>query len=125
MTPSLVAVFRPRIGFDRIPDASPFTRSPDQDRQGGGDMGDLRNKQTKQAWDEAHRRYMAKRYPPKPAPPLPKCLCGLTYLEMPIMRAVEADGWPRRVDYYCPACVPDCLRGVVVADEVGRPDSDG
>lgn len=87
-------------------------------------MGDLRNKLAKQARDEAHRRHMAKHYPPKPAPPLPKCLCGLTYREVATMWAVDLGDWPRRVDYYCPACLPDHLRGVVGADDAGLPPGD-
>jgi hypothetical protein len=76
-------------------------------------IGDLRNKLAKQARDEAHRQYMAKHHPPKPAPEPPKCLCGLTCYEAPTLWAIDGGGWPRRVDYYCPACLPHDLRGKV------------
>jgi hypothetical protein len=36
------------------------------------------------------------------------------------MWAVDEGDWPRRVDYYCPACLPDDLRVVVGADEIER-----
>jgi hypothetical protein len=37
-------------------------------------MGDLRNKMMKEMRDEAHRRWLAKHYPPSKPPFLPRCL---------------------------------------------------
>jgi len=81
-------------------------------------MGDLRNKLAKQERDEAHRRYMARRYPPKPAPVLPRCLCGLTYWEVPVMWAAPG-GRHEAAKFFCPDCLPpELLREVArnVAD---------
>lgn len=72
-------------------------------------MGDLRNKMAKQVRDAQHRAYMAKRHPSKPPEPLPKCLCGFTWNEAPIMWAVAgADRWSPTA-FCCPACIPPGL----------------
>ena len=73
-------------------------------------MGDLRNKMMKQARDEAHRQYLAKHHPPKTETQLPRCLCGLTYQEVPIMwEGPREDRWAPVV-FYCPAYLPEELR---------------
>ena len=71
-------------------------------------MGDLRNKFRKLEETERirdmQRRLEAKGAPPEP----PRCQCGLTYYQVPVMWAHQADRW-EPVRFYCPACLPDEL----------------
>jgi hypothetical protein len=65
-------------------------------------LGHLPNKARK----EAERALIEerRRRDSKPTPPLPRCLCGLTYLEVPIMWAfTEGRG---EMEIFCPACLP-------------------
>ncbi len=71
-------------------------------------MGDLRNKFRKIERDEAHREFMAKRYPIMPPPPPIRCQCGLTPAEVPAMWAVHRKR-SELVKFYCPACIPPNL----------------
>lgn len=72
-------------------------------------MGDLRNKMAKQLRDAQHRAYMAMHYPSQPPQPLPKCLCGFTWNEVPVMWATEKRDRRGQVVFYCPACIPPGL----------------
>jgi hypothetical protein len=43
----------------------------------------------------------------------PRCRCGLTYTDVPVLWAVEGkDRWAP-TEFYCPACLPDKLRELV------------
>jgi hypothetical protein len=85
-------------------------------------MGDLRNKMAKQLRDAQHRTYMAMRNPSKPPHSLPKCLCGLTWNEAPVMWAIAgADRWSPAA-FYCPACLPAHLIGLVAAEVANPPE---
>lgn len=85
-------------------------------------MGDLRNKMAKQLRDAQHRTYMAMRYPPKPSQPLPKCLCGFTWHEAPIMWAIAGvDRWSPMA-FYCPACLPANLIGLTATGVANLPE---
>jgi hypothetical protein len=79
-------------------------------------MGHLPNKFRKERQDaliEERRRQEVK--PPRP---LPRCLCGLTWLEVPIMWVVSGDRWaPPK--FYCPACLP-AEHLPIVMDDVAR-----
>ena len=71
-------------------------------------MGDLRNKLTKELRDEAHRRLLEKLHPTPMPPALPRCLCGLTYYDVPVMwQGPSGRHEPAR--FYCPACIPPGL----------------
>ena len=73
-------------------------------------MGDLRNKFRKleeEARVLAMQRQIERRQPP--APEL-RCQCGLTYHQVEVMWAVQADRWST-VQFYCPACLPLSLAG--------------
>ena len=83
-------------------------------------MGDLRNKLKKELRDEAHRRWMAKNYPPRTPSQIPRCLCGLTYYDVPIMWAAPGKRHePQR--FYCPACLPVDLLWVVAPSVANLP----
>lgn len=52
----------------------------------------------------------------------PRCQCGLTYLEVPIMWQVPGkDRWAPGI-YYCPACLPKELLWLVAQDIANLPD---
>jgi hypothetical protein len=85
-------------------------------------MGDLRNKFMKQARDEAHREFMARRYPPKPARPTPRCQCGLTWDDVPVMWSVEVQRWPYERALFCPACIPAQYLHLVAVSAANTPD---
>jgi len=55
--------------------------------------------------DEAHRHYLAKRFPAASQAPSIRCQCGLTADQVPTMWAHQADRWSG-VRFYCPACLP-------------------
>ena len=76
-------------------------------------MGDLRNKRRKQEREEALRQIQASRNPKPPSGEPPRCQCGLTPDQVPAMWAYQADRWSA-VQFYCPACLPDKLRCLVV-----------
>ena len=71
-------------------------------------MGDLRNKAAKQERDEAHRQYLAKRFPAASQAPPIRCQCGLTPDKVSVMWAHQTDRWSA-VRFYCPSCLPDDL----------------
>ena len=72
-------------------------------------MGDLRNKIAKLERDGAHRKLMARLHPEQPPPPTPRCECGLTPAEVPIMWHLKRDHWDLGA-FYCPACLPNKLK---------------
>lgn len=74
-------------------------------------MGDLRNKFMKQARDEAHRQFMARRYPPKPEPPPVRCPCGNTYYDAPLAQYQLDRRKPQAI--CCPACAPADVRDLM------------
>lgn len=73
-------------------------------------MGDLRNKLAKELREQAHRRWLVEHRPSAKPPALPRCECGLTYYEVPIMWTAPTARWePAKV--YCPAYLPHELLG--------------
>jgi hypothetical protein len=76
-------------------------------------LGDLRDKIAKRERDEAHRQMMAKRYPKLPTPPPIRCQRGPTVNEAPTTCVHQKDWWSPQ-QFYCPACLPDELLGLVV-----------
>ena len=72
-------------------------------------MSDLRNKMGKHLRDAQHRAYLAKRYPRQSPEPLPTCLCGFTWNEVPVMWAMQKPDRRGRTEFYCPACIPPGL----------------
>jgi putative SOS response-associated peptidase YedK len=70
-------------------------------------MGDLRNKVRKLEQEEAHRRWLAEHCPPTPQRPLPRCVCGLTWLETQMV-SHQDDRWSQTL-YFCPVCFPPQL----------------
>ena len=74
-------------------------------------MGDLRNKFRKLE-EEARIQAMQRRMErTKPSLELPRCKCGLTYHQVEVMWAVQADRW-LAAQFYCPAGQPDEVSGV-------------
>jgi hypothetical protein len=74
-------------------------------------MGDLRNKISKQIRDERHRQYMARKYPPKPAPPPATCRCGLTWQETTLYGWSETKLSRRHLNgLWCLVCMPTELK---------------
>ena len=103
---AVAAVIHSRIGFDGHADL-PFTLPA---ISAGKGMGDFRNKYAKMARDERVKALQAAlegRRPP--ASPL-RCRCGLTYHQVPVLWAVQADRWSP-LEVYCPACLPPDLLG--------------
>jgi len=76
-------------------------------------MGDLRNKARKQERDEAHREWLAKHHPRKADAEPTQCLCGLSCYDVPVMWAIDQGAWPRRLEYFCPTCLPDRFANLV------------
>jgi hypothetical protein len=84
-------------------------------------MGDLRNKLMKDMRDKAHQRWLAKHYPPTSPPALPRCECGLTYLEAPIMWAAPTKRH-QKAKFYCAACLPHEFLELLAQDVANLPD---
>jgi hypothetical protein len=72
-------------------------------------LGDLKNKYAKIERDGAHRGKLAWLFPQQAPPPPPRCRCGLTYPQVKVMWAHQADRWSA-VQFSCLACLPDELR---------------
>ena len=72
------------------------------------DLGDLRNKFAKIARDERVKALQAALEGRKPLAELPRCRCGLTYYQVEVMWAVQADRWSP-LEVYCPTCLPPDL----------------
>jgi hypothetical protein len=75
-------------------------------------MGDLRNRQRKEA-DRSRIQAMqvamdARRLKRE----IPRCRCGLTYMEAPAFWAVSG-GRLDLVKFYCPACLPAAHRALI------------
>jgi hypothetical protein len=74
-------------------------------------MGDLRNKFRKLEETErirAMQRAIEAKGPTPPPPP--RCQCGLTYHQVPVMWAHQVDRWAP-VRFYCSTCLPaDLMR---------------
>jgi len=74
-------------------------------------MGDLRNK-FRELEEEARIQAMQRRMERQsPSTPELRCLCGLTYHQVDVLWAVQADRWSA-VQFYCPAGQPDEVSGV-------------
>jgi hypothetical protein len=71
-------------------------------------MGDLRNKLRKEE-EQARIASMQRRLEAsRPRPVMPRCQCGNTWNDVPIMWSHQAGYWdPGRL--YCPACLPHNL----------------
>lgn len=68
-------------------------------------MGDLRNKARKDEETARTLAMQAKIEGQQPAAQAPRCSCGLTYHQVEVMWAIQADRWAP-VQFYCPACLP-------------------
>jgi hypothetical protein len=80
-------------------------------------MGDLRNKQRKELEQARIRAMQAKMDARHPKPLPPRCRCGLTPQEVPVMWVITGrDRWAT-LDYRCPVCLPADL-----AEVVGKPN---
>jgi hypothetical protein len=71
-------------------------------------MGDLRNKFRKLEETERIREMQRRLEAKGPPAELPRCQCGLTYYQIPIMWAHQVDRWAP-VKFYCPTCLPPAL----------------
>jgi hypothetical protein len=71
-------------------------------------MGELRNKQHKEAEWARIREMQAKLDAAHPKPKLPRCQCGKSYYEVPAMWVVHI-GHAGPVKFYCPDCLPICI----------------
>jgi len=85
----------------------PFTL---QATSAGTGMGDFRNKYAKMARDIRVKALQAKLEAKGPSAEPPRCRCGLTYHQVPVMWAIQADRWSP-LGVYCPACLPDEILG--------------
>lgn len=70
-------------------------------------MADLRNKLRKLEEQERTRAMQERLHPRKPEPPLPHCICGLTWLETKLV-AHQDDRWAPTL-FFCPVCYPPHL----------------
>jgi hypothetical protein len=76
-------------------------------------MGDLRNKQRKEAEAASVRAMQAKMDARHPKLAPPRCRCGLTAQEAPALWVINgADRWAAP-DYRCTACLPVELLGLL------------
>lgn len=84
-------------------------------------MGHLPNKARK----EAERALIGerRRLEQKPTPPLPRCLCGLTWFEVPIMWAFTKDRWTP-TQMFCPGCLPAEYLHIVAGDVAKLPSEE-
>ena len=76
-------------------------------------MGDLRNKQRKDAERALIRTMQARLDAARPKPEFPRCQCGKTYNEVPAMWMVHRE-WSEPVKFYCPDCLPANLLASVM-----------
>jgi hypothetical protein len=67
-------------------------------------MGDLGNRIRKMEEAERIRRMQEHLCPPTPEPPLPRCLCGLTWLETKMV-SHQDERWSSTL-YFCPQRFP-------------------
>lgn len=72
-------------------------------------MGDLRNKFRNIEETQRIRAMQRRLEVGKQAVPPPRCQCGLTADQVPVMWAHQADRWSTTV-FYCPDCLPPALR---------------
>jgi hypothetical protein len=77
-------------------------------------MGDLRNKRRKEAEQARVRAMQAKVDARHPKTLPPRCRCGLTPQQVPVMWLINgADRWSLP-DFRCPDCLPANLRGLAI-----------
>lgn len=85
-------------------------------------MGDIRNKLEKEIRAAKHAAWIAKHHPPKPQLPLPRCQCGNTWYDAPILWQIEVVRWPREMAWFCPACLPFKYFPLVAKQVANLPD---
>ena len=89
-------------------------------------MGDLRNKLRKQAETEriqagqrAREAEWRRKHPPQP---VPRCKCGHTWRDVPIMWSIETNSFFGDQELFCAACLPFKYFELVMWDAANLPD---